>query len=139
MTMVEVQTDALIGPALDWVIATIEELPIRYDPMGFGNNANGGYWVWDDSPGGQMAKIGVQYSPSTNWSQLGPLIEKRSVVLGNHESGDASGQPEFWGSAHCFDSGTSFQTYKGIKVAACRAIVAKELGQVVQVPQLLAS
>lgn len=137
MTMVEVQTEDLIGPALDWAIATIEGLPIQLDPMAFGNTANGGYWIWDKAPGGLMAKIGEKYSPSTNWSQLGLLIDKRHIVLSNHESGDPSREGEFWGSAHCFDSGTSFDTYKGIKVATCRAIVAKELGRVVQVPRLL--
>ncbi|HIH7257029.1 TPA: phage protein NinX family protein [Pseudomonas aeruginosa] len=137
MNMVEVQTEELIGAALDWAIATIEGLPIQYDPMAFGNTANGGYWIWDKAPGGMMAKIGDKYSPSSNWSQLGPLIEKRAIVLGNHESGDPSRQGEFWGSAHCFDSGTSFETYKGIKVAACRAIVAKEMGPVVRVPKVL--
>lgn len=90
MNMVEVQTEELIGAALDWAIATIEGLPIKYDPMAFGNTANGGYWIWDKAPGGMMAKIGDKYSPSSNWSQLGPLIEKRAIVLGNHESGDPS-------------------------------------------------
>ncbi|MCT7340256.1 DUF2591 domain-containing protein (plasmid) [Pseudomonas aeruginosa] len=98
MNMVEVQTEELIGAALDWAIATIEGLPIKYDPMAFGNTANGGYWIWDKAPGGMMAKIGDKYSPSSNWSQLGPLIEKRAIVLGNHESGDPSRQGEFWGA-----------------------------------------
>lgn len=143
MAMVEVEVGSLIGPALDWLMATIEELPIRHDPMAFGRTANGGYWVWDDKPNGLMLKIGPRpqghkgghYSPSTDWSQLGPLIMKHPIVMGNHESGDGDG--EFWGSAHCFKSGTSFETRHGVMVAACRAIAALKRGAVVQVPQEL--
>ena len=146
MEMVEVKVEDLIGPALDWAVATIEGLPIRHDPMGFGSTANGGYWVWDAKPSGAMLKIGPaeaptsrniagHYSPSTNWNQLGPLILKYPIVLGNHESGKEDGT--FWGSAHCFHTGTSFETYKGVMVAACRAIVAFKLGAIVKVTAAL--
>ena len=146
MGMVEVNAGNLVGPALDWTVATLEGLPIRRDPMGFGMTANGGYWVWDGQPNGMMLKIGGQpsknnrnaggyYSPSTDWNTLGPLILKYPIVLGNHESGSEEGQ--FWGSAHCFRSGTRFDTHKGVMVAACRAIVALKLGMVVKVPSEL--
>lgn len=141
MTTVEVEVGSLIDAALDWVMATIEELPIRHDPMAFGRTANGGYWVWDDKPYGMMCKIGpgaagpratLTYSPSTNWNQLGPLILKYPIVMGNHESGLGDGT--FWGSAHCHRSGTKFETSHGVMVAACRAIIAFVRGPVVSVP-----
>lgn len=146
MGMVEAQVYDLTRPALDWALATIEGLPIKLDPMAFGNTANGGYWVWDDKLYGAKLKIGPsasksdrdvdgRYSPSTNWNQLGPLILKYPIVLGNHESGVEDGT--FWGSAHCFQPGTKFNTYEGVMVAACRAIVAFKLGSVVQVPATL--
>lgn len=47
MEMVEVQACELRGPALDWALATVQGLPIRYDPMNFGSTANGGSWIWD--------------------------------------------------------------------------------------------
>lgn len=146
MAMVEVQVGSLIDAALDWVMATIEELPIRHDPMAFGRTANGGYWVWDDKPQGMMCKIGpgaagpratLTYSPSTNWSQFGPIILKYPVVMGNHESGQGDGT--FWGSAHCYRSGTKFQTSHGVMVATCRAIIAYVHGEVVSVPAELIS
>lgn len=141
--MVEVAVETLIGPALDYVIATIEELPIRYDPMAFGNTANGGYWVWHDRLNGPKLQIGPKpashsggyYSPSTRWDQLGPLVMKYPIVMGNHESGKEDGK--FWGSAHCFYSETEFQTTDGVMVAACRAIVAYKLGPVVKIPRSL--
>lgn len=137
MTMVEVNIADLVRPALDWAVATIEGLPIRLDPMGFGATENGGYWVWDGETYGEKRKIGREqsktnrnecgyYSPSTSWEQLGPLILKYPIVLGNHESGDEDGS--FWGSAHCFRTGTNFKTHEGIMVATCRAIVAFKLG-----------
>lgn len=141
MAMVEVQVGGLIDAALDWVMATIEELPIRHDPMAFGRTANGGYWVWYDELNGMKCKIGpgstgpratLTYSPSTNWSQLGPLILKYPIVLGNHESGLGDGN--FWGSAHCGRSDTTYQTSHGVMVAACRAIIAFVRGPVVSVP-----
>lgn len=143
MTMVEVDVDTLIGPALDWVMATLEELPIRHDPMAFGNTANGGYWVWENRPGGQMLQIGPKpagfsdkhYSPSTRWDQLGPLILQFPIMLGNHKSVADDGT--FWGSAHCFQSGTAFETADGVMVASCRAIAAYKYGAVVAVPKAL--
>lgn len=45
MEMVEVQTNKLLGLALDWALANVQGLPVRYDPMSFGATANGGYWV----------------------------------------------------------------------------------------------
>ena len=147
MGMVEVKIEDLIGQALDWAVATIEGLPIRHDPMKFGNTFNGGYWVWDDKPMGLMLNIGPHpspasrdasghYSPSTNWNQLGPLLFKYPIILGNHESGLDDGT--FWGSAHCFRTGTSFETYKGIMVAACRSMVAFKMeATVMMVPSSL--
>lgn len=146
MKMVEVKVEDLIGPALDWAVATIESLPITLDPMGFGSTANGGYWIWDKKPNGAMLKIGPHsaptsrdaagnYSPSTNWNQLGPLLLKYPIVLGNHESGKEDGT--FWGSAHCFRTGTSFETYSGVMVAACRAMVALKMGSPLMVPASL--
>lgn len=143
MEMVEVSVGDLVGPALDWVVATIEGLPIRRDPMGFGATANGGYWIWDSKPNGMMLKVGGQpsktsrnaggcYSPSTDWNLLGPLVLKYPIQMGNHESGNDDGL--FWGSAHCFRTDTNFETHKGVMVAACCAIVAFVLGAVVKVP-----
>lgn len=39
--------------------------------------------IWDKAPGGMMGQDRRQIQPSSNWSQLGPLIEKRAIVLGN--------------------------------------------------------
>lgn len=58
MSMVKVKTSELIGPALDWAVATAEGISIHaLCAGGFAVNCE-------------------DYSPSTDWSQGGPLIEK---------------------------------------------------------------
>ena len=64
------------------------------------------------------------FCPSTNWSQGGPLIERYYIDI---ESGPWSA---YYGG----------QTMHGDSplIAACRAIVAAKLGDVVEVPEELA-
>lgn len=129
--MVEVQTGDLIDIALDWVVDGIESgkpLEIRHHKSGNGE------WIFvhGDVPYPQGPR-----KFSSDWSALGPLIKKYPIVIGNHESGDPERPGEFWGSAHCYISGTRFDTWKGVEVAACRSIVAYKLGQSVMVPKEL--
>ncbi len=143
MKMMEVNTVNLIGPALDWLIATIEQLPIRHDPMAFGNTLNGGFWVWDESPGG--AKLMIKppkedsrskadyYSPSTSWSQLGPLRDKWRV----HISPIIYDQQP-WDRAWIETPDRATACGPTATVAVCRAIAVYHYGSRVQVPEELA-
>ena len=82
---------------------------------------------WDFSK--EYYRIMVQgYCPSTDWSQGGPLIDKHNAY--HHR--DQRGQITAWVEG--------FRSYKGETrlIAACRAIVAAKLGDVVQVPEELA-
>ncbi|WP_409286836.1 hypothetical protein [Pseudomonas guariconensis] len=119
MEMVEVQACELRGPALDWALATVQGLPIRYDPMNFGSTANGGYWIWDQAPGGLMAKIGDKYSPSKNCDQFGALMGT------------------FWSVAQNVQGAGLYQTWNDFMVAACQAVVASVAGPAIQVPKSL--
>lgn len=146
MAMVEVNTGDLIGPALDWVMATIEELPIRHDPMAFGNTFNGGYWVWDDKPNGAMhlmirppaptppsREISSYYSPSTQWAQLGPLRDKYRVhicpIIYNDQQWD-----EAWVDAPVKAASVYGPT---APIAVCRAIALHKHGPRVSIPNSL--
>lgn len=76
------KTLELIGPALDWAVAKCEGLPIRKDPM----HLDGDYWIWPDMwpPTPEYARIGGKkngYSPSTNWAQGGPIIERERIAI----------------------------------------------------------
>lgn len=125
---VEVKTAELVGPALDWAVAMAE------------------FWEADRPQDGQIRKgdvymlvgpfrligLGVDkfYSPSTNWAQGGPLIDECDVWLSDDEESCVASCPPHAGR-FVVDGGTNL-------IAACRAIVAAKLGDVVQVPVELA-
>lgn len=107
MSMVEVKTSALSGAALDWAVVQAEGHPC-------GELHDDGYWS------------GPEYS--TDWSQGGPLIEKHRVDL--HYAGHA-----WMAQAGTLSKAWPLACYGGTAlIAACRAIVAAHLGDVVQVP-----
>ena len=125
---VEVKTAELVGPSLDWAVAMAE------------------FWEADRPRDGQIRKgdvymlvgpfrligLGVDkfYSPSTNWAQGGPLIDECDVWLSDDEEACVASCPPHAGR-FVVDGGTNL-------IAACRAIVAAKLGDVVQVPVELA-
>ena len=124
----EVKTSELVGPALDWAVAMAE------------------FWEADRPQDGQIRKgnvymlvdpfrligLGVDkfYSPSTNWAQGGPLIDECDVWLSDDEEACVASCPPHAGR-FVVDGGTNL-------IAACRAIVAAKLGDVVQAPVELA-
>lgn len=125
MSMVEVKASELEGAALDWAVAKIQNLEARLYLCPIENK----YRVATIVPGGD---IEIAWHPSTSWTRGGPLIEKYSVeiiasplvgvsfnaIVGDEE--DYDWQP---GETHL--------------IAACRAIVAAKLGDVVSVPSEL--
>lgn len=125
-SMIEVKTAELIGPALDWAVAAA---------LGAYSAANGSSDVWGSKiwsvPGFKDMRWD-DWTPSTDWSQGGPLIEKHNVqLLPPGREWDAQTDlrqgPSFW--AQAFGS-TAL-------IAACRAIVAAKLGDTVRVPAAL--
>lgn len=122
MTVIEVKTADLIGPALDWAVARAEGYTAH---LGIDGNiySSPAAWIRDSrycAPG-----VGIIWKPSTEWSQGGPLIEKyhvqiapvRKQWLAMHEAGDFRADSPL--------------------VAACRAVVSAKLGDTVQVPELM--
>jgi hypothetical protein len=128
-----VKTSDLIGPALDWAVATADGEDVivhgvgqyRYDKRGgihcckygctFGPRS-----ITHDVPG---------YSPSEDWSQGGPLIEKYDVELWRHSGGHVVAT--IHGGKQLYSNGETRL------IAACRAIVAAKLGDQVDVPDEL--
>lgn len=108
MTMIEVKTADLIGPALDWAVAIACDVHVE------------------------------GFEPSTDWSQCGPLIEKYRLVVahagcygwfaylqGNPRCTyvDTQAEDEICGPTAL--------------VATCRAIVHAKFGDTVKVPKEL--
>ena len=115
MSMIEVKTAELIGPALDWAVAKGEGLQPEHG--------------WPELDIFMAARAGGFHRYSTDWAQGGPLIEKNDWALpyratarahlGKYEACTPGGFPR--------NGGTPL-------IAACRAIVAANLGDVVSVP-----
>ena len=148
----KVKTADLIDLPLDWAVAKCEGLPLRRDPMGFKTGPQAGWWVWDGE--GQNEVVGHRktnrnqhdgYSPSTNWSQGGPIIEREGINTFKHNKLDESlldvwcahkvvPRPNMEGS---FNSCALAINGHTPLIAACRCFVASRLGDEVDVPDEL--
>lgn len=119
MKITTVETSQLSGAALDWAVAKAVGLSVAEDC---------GHFVAEEGTI-YLGRVGRAYSPSTNWSQGGPLIQEEQVEICWQ---GIDGKAAFWiarhQDAHYNQSGDS------PLIASCRAIVAAELGDDVDVP-----
>lgn len=122
---------------LDWLVAMWEGRTLVRDPMGFGiHTSEGGYWIWGegtDAFGGTVAKscylkIGRDYSPSTNWSQSGPIIEQEKISINCPNDKGWFARDYLW-KVH-----TSGFTPL---IAAMRCLVVSKMSDIVEVPDEL--
>ncbi len=131
------------GPALDWLVAKAEALPLVLDPMGFRKDApespQAGWWVWLAQPGSMLIGPGGdtmssrRYSPSTNWAQGGPIIERE--LIGTGPRPESSIWPEPWLAASPKDDAMFWGATP--LIAAMRCYVTSKLGDSVEVPEEL--
>ena len=126
----EVKTEELSGEALNWAVAIAENLTAFVSPPQYGNPHL--VCVMPE----HVHRGGYRYSPSTDWSQGGPLIDKYHMDF-------CCEHPETIGSALCDENGMYIDDRmmfgKTHLIAACRAIVASVLGETVSVPKELLS
>lgn len=108
------KTAELTGAALDWVVAKI---------------TNPDWWADGYMDGDPRAALdmddGTIYSPSTNWAQGGPIIEREIFNLSD------DGAQWIAESHNCMGYGPT------ALIAAMRCYVANKLGDVVDVPDAL--
>lgn len=127
-----IKTSELTGPALRWATAKAVRLEPIIAPPEYGVSSR----VEVIAYGRRIA-----YRPESDWSQGGPLIDKYHVQTsynGNGFSQSPSG--EYWCAYVCEDSGREIRPSGSgptALIAACRAIVAAELGEYVDVPDEL--
>ena len=123
----EINVSDLTGMALDWAVgmAVGKQLVIR-SPIG---QPGGPRVVWEQVGGHGGV---VWFAPSGNWAHGGPLLEYRTWAL------------PYKSINRCHMDKFEARTPGGIPhngdtplIAACRAIVAAELGVVVDVPDEL--
>ncbi len=140
-----IKTSELTGAALDWAVAKCEDLPLKLDPMGFRKDApasmQAGWWVWDGE--GQNQVIGHRktrrgdedgYSPSADWAQGGPIIEREGINLDNYAK-----NPKWsaWTPAPDRESGEAQAYGPTPLIAAMRCYVASKLGDDIDIPEEL--
>jgi hypothetical protein len=121
-----VQVSGLVGVALDWAVAKSDGWSAIILPVHAPSTT---YYVI-------KSPSGLTLSPSTNWNQCGPLIGKYLMDF-------CCEHPETIGAALCDENGMYIDDRMMFGethlIAACRAIVAAHLGEVVSVPAELAS
>lgn len=143
----KIKTSELSGVALDWAVAQAtrawetahEQFPtMTLDPTFCSVEirecalSNWGEFGTRCAliPRNPMRQAVQIYSPSTDWSQGGPLIEREQIDL---EWDGVDGQAYWWKASH--QDIAQFQIGYTPLIAACRAIVAAKLGDEVDVPE----
>ena len=134
----KIQTQALIGPALDWAVATCRgyvnlhrrelkgyEVPTTVLAM---SRPDGGFeWVEFDD---------LDYN--RDWDRCGPIIEQESIGIQMAYPAEG-GKPALWYAAafsHCVEAPARAHGPTPL-VAAMRCFVLSKLGNVVDVPNEL--
>lgn len=145
MTMIEVKTAELIGPALDYCVALTEqeERAKKGHRLAFWKFDGEEAFVGFNVPRNYgLAKSGVmrrkyephQFSPSTKWADGGLLIDKYDAVIDINHDG------RFYSETQVCPFGKGWASEdEGRLVAVCRAIVSAKFGDVVMVPAELVS
>lgn len=123
----KIKTSELVGAALDWVVAKAVEQDV-------GIYANSVFRVDPESDIGEPE----QYSPSTNWSQGGPLRDQFKVSV--FESVETGRSQAFITTERKAVKQFPWQWSElgpTALIAICRAVVSCKLGDEVEVPDVL--
>jgi hypothetical protein len=108
-----VKVEKLTGLALDWAVAKCEKESVTLEV--------GNLWL-----------NRYRYSPSTDWSVGGPIIERERIALRAY---DHDVQP--WSAEQPLSGMSAFSTGPTALVAAMRCYVASKLGDEVELPSEL--
>lgn len=119
----KVKTADLIGPALDWAVATIEGYGrLRRNPHAF-NQA----LIMNRVDGQCVFFSELNYSE--DWSQGGPIIEREWIELGAYH--------DQWRAVFHGEDGSIYQDGPTPLVAALRCFISSRLGDEIEIPEEL--
>jgi hypothetical protein len=119
----KVKTSELIGPALDWAVATIE---------GWNQFDEDGVPIIQLDSSHMRARWGL-YSPSTDWGIGGMIIEREDINLRSHLGNDKDKVAFLWRNHQ-----PAFRMRGPTPlVAAMRCFCCAELGDEVEIPEEL--
>lgn len=133
--MTKIKTSELTGAALDWAVAKCEGRGIEFDDPR-------DPWLTRDGISDQPLH---SYTPSTDWAQGGPIIEREDISFRKYHRPDSEAHGTYY-SRVCRDSGTMIGWYKVTGhqqtgptplIAAMRCYVASKLGDTVETPEEL--
>ena len=111
--MQKIRTSELCGTDLDWAVAKCENLEIDID---------------------QCVLIGDEYyTPSKDWSQGGPIIEREGIAIDCERCGD---RIDSWVASLPWDEEAFVKASYGPTplIAAMRCYVKNRLGETVKIP-----
>lgn len=123
----EIKTSELIGPNLDWAVAKCEG---ALAPLGNLHLVGQQLFI---AVGGDLGELGqwVMFTPSTDWAQGGPIIEREGIEL-TIQLPDGHGR-KWVGMGYSLPR----RTGPTALIAAMRCYVASKLGDEVDVPEEL--
>lgn len=125
----KIKTSELSGIALDFAVARA----LDYKPVLETENTGPDFWICQ-VPWGGYEMIGEGgFSPSTNWSQGGPLVDRFGMELAPSPTGDIDDRGEW--SSRAEDEESEWYVGHTALIAICRAIVGLKLGNEVDVPE----
>ena len=117
----KLKTTELQGAALDWAVANCE---------GELSQHGGQVHLVESKVRFYEDTLDIQYTPSTNWAQGGPIIERQRISTQTTE--------DYWDADLTTESGAFIQSIGDTPlVAAMRAYVASQLGGEVELPEEL--
>ena len=142
------KTNKLTGAALDWAVAKCEGRTIKRNPMG--PQGGHGWWIWEETPSGRggilidksiYIEIGprikpktrqstVLFSPSTDWAQGGPIIEREKIDVGTSTCGG-------WRAVMATEPEYTYGNGPTPLIAAMRCYVASKMGDEIEIPEEL--
>ena len=122
----KMQISELTGIALDWAVAKCEGYAFNGKALTRNNPLDDGALehIWRGD-----------YTPSTNWAQGGPIIEREEIYL-NPNTGTVEGYADLWCADHTIQ-GTPPQYGPTPLIAAMRCYATSRLGDEVDVPEAL--
>lgn len=126
----KIKTSGLTGPALDWAVAKAHGIHVEvkgiYRYLGRVNQELVGFWCYAE----ERNEFGaVEFTPSTDWSQGGPIIERERLSVSAHPDG-RNWQAWIRNIVANREGPTPL-------IAAMRCYVASKLGDEVDVPEEL--
>lgn len=121
----KIKTSELTGPALDWAVAKCEGVEVEHINDGITRCLL------------RVSPFTGRYSPSTDWLQGGPIIEREGITVSKYSPAALVESGCEWFSTTWDSTGSMYRVLEGHTplIAAMRYYVASRLGDEVEIPE----